>query len=120
LQRTKRVETMLQGSKVILDKLKNGQALEKFRQMLVAQGVSEQMANELCLKRNYNLVFNKKSTYVTQLKSYRAGYIQAIDALVLGNIASKLGAGRVLASDKIFYEVGFRLLKTVGDRVKLG
>lgn len=45
------------------------------------------------------------------------GYIKSIDALVLGNTAAKLGAGRAKAGDKISYEVGFKLLKTIGDKV---
>ena len=32
-------------------------------------------------------------------------------------MASKLGAGRIKANDQIFYEVGFRLLKTIGDQI---
>lgn len=45
------------------------------------------------------------------------GYLKSIDALVLGNTAAKLGAGRAKAGDEIAYEVGFRLLKTIGDQV---
>lgn len=42
---------MTEGAKIILEKLKNGEALEKFRQMIIGQGVQEQIANELCLKK---------------------------------------------------------------------
>jgi thymidine phosphorylase len=37
----------------------------------------------------------------------------------LGNTAVKLGAGRAKANDKISYEVGFRLLKTIGESIQL-
>jgi len=37
----------------------------------------------------------------------------------LGNIASKLGAGRAKSGDKISFEVGFRLVKSIGDKIEL-
>lgn len=45
------------------------------------------------------------------------GYIKEIDALRLGELARKLGAGRLTLEDQIDYEVGFVLHKKVGDYV---
>lgn len=119
LHRTQKAHSMFAGSRMILEKLRNGEALEKFRQMLIGQGVSEHVATELCLNKNYDLAFNnKKAKFTTSIKSNKSGFIQSIDALELGLIASKLGAGRSKAGDKISYEVGFKLLKKPGDQIK--
>lgn len=118
LMRTGHAQTLEEGTKMIMEKLTNGQALEKFRQMIIAQGVSENIAEELCINRNYEKVFEKRAKFVTKLVAQKEGYIQSIDALDLGVIGSKLGAGRSKAGDKISYEVGFRLIKRVGDYVK--
>ena len=48
------------------------------------------------------------------------GYVKSIDALELGLIAVSLGAGRAKAGDPISYEVGFKLLKKIGDPVNTG
>lgn len=111
---------MADGIRMVLEKLKNGEALEKFRDMLIAQGVNEAIANELCYKRNYDQVFKTKAEYSTLIKVHKTGFIKSIHALELGLIASKLGAGRAKAGDQISYEVGFRLIKKVGDKVDFG
>lgn len=116
LKSTGRAKSIEEGADMILQKLKNGEALEKFKEMIIGQGVSKVIANDLCNK-NYDMVFAKKATINTFLKPAHSGYLKSIDALVFGNTASKLGAGRAKAGDKISYEVGFRLLKTIGEKV---
>lgn len=118
--RTDKVLTMAEGAKMILEKLKNGEALAKFKEMMIEQGVSETVAHELCYNRNYAGVFKSKAKQSTRLEAKKSGHIKSIDALKLGFIASHLGAGRIKAGDAISYEVGFRLLKTVGDQIEAG
>jgi thymidine phosphorylase len=119
LHRSGTCSTMFEGSRMILEKLRNGEALEKFRQMLIGQGVSEHVATELCVNKNYALAFgNVKAKHVSGVRSSEAGFVKSIDALELGLIASKLGAGRSKAGDVISYEVGFRLLKKPGDKIE--
>ena len=55
---------------------------------------------------------------VFSVKSDKAGYINKIDALKLGEIAKQIGAGRTNLEDKIDYEVGLVLTKKVGDFVE--
>jgi len=94
LMKTKRVSSVEEGAKLILEKLKNKEALHIFQKMLVAQGVDEKLAHELCINKNYSAVFEKKAKYHSLIKAGKSGYIKSIDALILGNTASKLGAGR--------------------------
>ncbi len=119
LKSTGRAATIEEGALLIDEKLKNGEALNKFKEMIISQGVERSIAENLCNKK-YDSVFQNKSQFNSFLKPSRAGYLKSIDALVLGMTAAKLGAGRCKAGDKISYEVGFRLLKTIGEKVELG
>jgi len=120
LMKTNRASSIEEGAKLILEKLKNKEALHIFQKMLVAQGVNEKLAHELCINKNYDGVFEKKAKYHSLIQAKTSGFIKSIDALVLGNTASKLGAGRAKSGDKISFEVGFKLVKRVGDRVTAG
>ncbi len=51
------------------------------------------------------------------IKAYQSGYIKSIDALKIGELARKLGAGRFTKDDVIDPTVGFVLHKKVGDKV---
>lgn len=57
---------------------------------------------------------------ILKLTIHFIGFIESIDALELGVLASKLGAGREKAGDKISYEVGFDLIKSIGDPIEAG
>jgi len=119
LYRTGHAKTMLEGAAKIMEKLQNGEALKVFKTMIIAQGVSQNVATELCDYRNYK-VFGHPNTFLHVLTAKKSGFIKSINALELGVICSKLGAGREKAGDLISYEVGMRLKKTIGDRVEAG
>ncbi len=55
-----------------------------------------------------------------KIKSDVSGIVKNIDALRIGMLSVKLGAGRVNKEDKIDYEAGIYLEKLVGDTVKKG
>lgn len=88
---------------LLFKQLNNGEAYKKFEELVKAQGG--------------NLKKLKLSEKVFSIKSDRAGYINKIDALKLGELAKKIGAGRSTLEDKIYYEVGLVLTKKVGDYV---
>jgi thymidine phosphorylase len=115
LHRTKKAKSMSEGVEQILRTLQNGQALQKFYEMIKAQGVDERVAEELCFKRNYDAVFGKKALFTSLIKATKCGFIKSINAIELGLTATKLGSGRAKAGDKISFEVGIRILKKIGD-----
>ena len=88
---------------LIFKQINNGSAYKKFEEMVEAQGGDIN-----------NIKYTDK---VFSIKSDKEGYINKIDALELGNIAKKIGAGRNTLEDKINYEVGLVLSKKVGDYV---
>ena len=59
----------------------------------------------------------KISDRVFSVRSVKTGYINKIDALMLGEIAREIGAGRFSKEDKIDFSVGLVLTHKVGDFV---
>lgn len=85
----------------LIENLKNGKALEKFKEFVKAQGGN---INNIALCDN-----------VVSIKSSKDGFIKSIDTYKLGEIARKIGAGRLNKDDVIDYGVGLVINKKVGD-----
>ena len=92
--------------------IENGQAFEKFRQLVIAQGgdVSyvdhpEKLAKAACIEK---------------VPSPQTGYLSQIHARLIGEAAVDLGAGRARKSDPVDHAVGFEILHKVGDHVRAG
>ena len=93
--------------KKLMDLLLKGSALKKFKEMILTQGGNL----DAMLDRN------NKAKHTEVLKSKYEGYIQNIDAFLIGETVHALGAGRKLVSDQIDHSVGIVLYKKYGDRV---
>ena len=87
--------------------LGNGFALEKFYQLIKAQGGS--LANEL-----------PKAEFIASVYASRAGIVQAIDAKTIGHSSMLLGAGRETKQSVIDPTAGIILCKKVGETVEQG
>ena len=86
-----------------LKKIHNGEAYKKFEELVNYQhGRLDDM---------------KISDRVFSVRSVKTGYINKIDALMLGEIAREIGAGRLSKEDKIDFSVGLVLTHKVGDFV---
>ncbi|XP_048410573.1 thymidine phosphorylase [Stegostoma tigrinum] len=104
------------GEEAIKDVLKNGTALGKFQAMLVAQGVTTDLARALCQGKE----ILKRARKQEELKAEAEGIIQAIHSLPLAKVLQELGAGRNQPEEPINHSVGIELLKTVGDKINKG
>ena len=93
-----------EAKNLLFKQLNNGKAYKKFEELVIAQ--------------NGDINKLKISDKVFSIKSDKAGYINKIDTLQLGEIAKKIGAGRNTLEDEIDYEVGLVLNKKVGDYVE--
>ena len=58
---------------MIAETLRNGEALEHFKKMIIAQGVEESLAIDLCEKRSYEKVFGRKAKYTSHIKAKESG-----------------------------------------------
>lgn len=91
------------------EKIASGEALEKMREFIAAQGGDPRIVDD------YSLLPQAKFHY--EVTANTNGYIAAIDALKVGNYAMHLGAGRKTTDDVIDLAVGVAIDKKVGDWV---
>lgn len=100
------------GQKELARLLKNGVALDKFKQMVASQGGKVE-----CLD---NTELLPRASCQVALKAQKSGYLKEIDALRVGRVAVLLGAGRSIKGESIDPGVGILLTHKVGDIVKEG
>ena len=110
--------TFDEGKLKIKEVLKNGDALKKFRDMLIAQEVSNDVANRICNSNHEEVIVLSENK--TSLLAKKGGVITGVDALVCGEVSCALGNGRINPSDKVTHDTGLKLVKTVGDTVTEG
>jgi pyrimidine-nucleoside phosphorylase len=91
-------------------KLLDGSALEKFKQMVVAQGGDLDAFSRVL----------SRPVFKYRIQAMRSGYVSAIDAERTGRVALALGAGREKTTDRIDPLAGVRLSVSVGDKVSVG
>jgi pyrimidine-nucleoside phosphorylase len=61
-----------------------------------------------------------QARYVEVIPAPRAGYLQQVHALMIGEAAMRLGAGRLKKSDSIDHAVGVVVHHKVGDKIEAG
>lgn len=91
---------------------KNGQALDKLRRMISAQG------GEPGVIEDYSLF--PQGTLHTEALAEEEGFVSAIQARFIGLASQHLGAGREKKEDSIDLSAGMVLQKKVGDPVAKG
>lgn len=91
----------------------NGAALEKFRQIVAAQGGDPRVCDDPA-------GVLPRAAHVVEVRAARAGVIGGVDAMAVALAALKMGAGRVRAEDAVDHAVGFTRLAKVGERVAAG
>jgi pyrimidine-nucleoside phosphorylase len=99
-----------QGKKMAEAALNSGQSLQRFRDLVQAQGGDVQY-----IDAPGRLV---KARLIREVKSPRSGYLEEINACEVGETAVLLGGGREQKGDVIDYAVGVVVQHKVGDRVK--
>lgn len=112
LQLAGKVSSLDQGKELLRTKLKNGEALAKFGELITAQGGSAKVIKDLSLLPTAE---NK-----VEVKAEKSGYVSAIKALDVGLAAMILGAGRENKDSKIDLAVGLELKQKIADSVEKG
>ncbi|HFQ92402.1 MAG TPA: thymidine phosphorylase [Anaerolineae bacterium] len=90
----------------------NGSALQKFRQLVEAQGGDPAYVDDPDLL--------PQAAYVEPILAPRGGVIAAMDTAKIGWACVHLGGGRLVKTDEIDHAVGFVFPAKVGDRYKTG
>lgn len=92
--------------KEVIDSIDSGRAYDKFVELVTRQGGD--ISKIKIAKKTKNI------------RAYKSGTIKVIDALEIGKLSVKLGAGKEKLDDKIDYGVGIKLNKQLGDKVRKG
>lgn len=101
-----------EARKLLKDLISSGKALDKFRELIVAQG-----GNPLVIDDYKNF---PQSKFKIEVKSYVDGFVNRIDAYKVAYGCKLLGAGRERKNDPIDYSVGVFLNRKTGAYVAKG
>jgi len=113
------VNSTAEGESRLRDSLYDGSALQTLRAMLMAQGVSAEMAASLCSDPHYNGL--PKARHVTDLTYFGTdGQLVSIDALELALVSGELGASRTMIGARLNHAVGLTLLMKPGMKIIRG
>ncbi len=105
-------ETEDEAKKYLKDIVSSGKALEKFRELVVAQGGDVEVID------NYDKF--DLPMYKVEYESKKDGYVNNIDAYKIAYACKLLGAGRDKKTDPIDYSVGVYINKKSGEGVHKG
>jgi len=101
-----------QAEKLALQALDSGRALERFRQLVQAQGGDVSYVDDL-------QKFPRARLHEV-LRAAQGGFLSRLDALQIGQASVLLGAGRAKMGDPVDHAVGILVHHKVGDRVEEG
>ncbi len=113
LLQTRREKTLSAATWYVTGCLDSGAPLEKWNEMLDAQGADLDAFNG-------KLALEYTAPLVLELKSPRAGFISRCDARIIGEVVRDLGGGRVTKESVINYTVGIDRLMKPGEPVSRG
>ena len=101
-----------ENKNMIMESINSKKAFEKFKELVKNQG------GDVAYIENVDLF--EKAKFSEDVLAEDCGYIQRIDASVVGKAVCNLGAGRISKEDKIDFSVGMEVHKKVGDYVEKG
>jgi pyrimidine-nucleoside phosphorylase len=104
--------TLDEARKLAEDRLMDGSAYTKFKQVVAAQGGNPQALDRFELLPN--------ATGMREILSPRAGFVSAIMAEDIGRASQMMGAGRSRKEDVIDPAVGVILEVKIGEKVEAG
>jgi len=101
-----------EARKLLEQAISSGQALDKFKTFLAAQGGDASVVD--------NLDRLPTAKYRMEIPSKEAGFVAGIAAENMGIAAMLLGAGRATKDSEIDLAVGIVLHKKIGDSIEIG
>ena len=105
-----RAATPEEGQELLREALDSGRGLEKFKEMIVAQGGNPAVCDDVSLL--------PRPAVIRHVAAGCTGYVKDMDTMALGMAAQAMGAGRIRKTDALDYSVGFILPVRIGDRVE--
>ena len=107
-----RVKTEEEGKKLLLEQIRNGKGLEKFREMIAQQG------GDVNIIDDYSLL--PLSPVKVEVKAERSGYITKMDTAMIGRASQETGAGRMFKGQPLDFGAGIIMKKRTGGAITTG
>jgi pyrimidine-nucleoside phosphorylase len=107
-----KARTHREGIPILRELLQSGAAYDKFLRMVKAQG-----GDTSAIENNAKV---PPASIIVPVVSPSEGWVAGLDALEVGAISVRLGAGRMRKEDAIDPSAGIVLMKKTGDRVRRG
>ena len=104
--------SVAEGIRMLDNKIKSGEGLKKFAEMIAAQGGDPRVCEDTGLL--------PKAKRRIDVKAEKSGFVHSMVTSDLGEAAKLLGAGRARKGDALDLAVGIVMKKRVGDPVKCG
>jgi thymidine phosphorylase len=101
----------------IQDSISDGSALKEFKEMCIRQNVDPGVVSQL-VSEPWSVL--DRAPVSTDMIAQNSGYILQINALTIGEVLCKLGAGRTGENPDIDHGVGAELLVDIGDEIIAG
>lgn len=101
-----------EGRQLAESAISEGRAIEKFRTLVEAQGGDVAYVDD---PEKF-----PKAQHIEVIKSPESGYLEQIQARIIGEAAVALGAGRARKGDPVDHAVGFVVHHKVGDEIEKG
>ena len=102
----------VQNERTIIEAIKSGRAYAKFKEMVASQYGSLEYLDNV---DKFPVAKHVIAVYATE-----EGFVEKVDADMVGSIARYLGAGRMNKDSEINRTAGIELKKKIGDEVKSG
>ena len=107
-----RVKTEEEGKELLLEQIRNGKGLEKFREMIAQQG------GDVNIIDDYSLL--PLSPVKVEVKAERSGYITKMDTAMNGRASQETGAGRMFKGQPLDFGAGIIMKKRTGGAIATG
>ena len=95
---------------IMLDKIENKSALNKFKDIISSQGGDIDSLIEEGIKKNNTIIVRSKNS----------GFIESMKTDEIGWALVEIGAGRKKRNDKLDYLAGIEFINKIGDKVNKG
>jgi len=102
---------LAKAKKLVLESIDNKSALNKLVELIDRQGGNKEFIT--------NPDLFKQADEIIEVKAIEAGYVKALDALMIGEAAMHLGAGRKVKTDAVDHSVGIILNKKISDYIEI-
>ena len=107
-----RVQSEEEGKALLLENIRNGKGLAKFKELLIQQG------GDVRVIADYSLLPLAEEKW--EVKATKSGYLTRMDTAMIGRASQETGAGRMFKGQALDFGAGIVMKKRTGDVIATG